>query len=67
MKLSECTKCSLCKTRTQVVLPSGSWKRANVMLIGEAPGKNEDLKGKPLKDHLEAKNHKEAMKAMAIF
>ena len=47
MKLSGCTKCNLRKTRTQVVLPSGSWKRAVVMLIGEAPGKNEDLKGKP--------------------
>ena len=45
MKLKECTKCKLCKTRTQVVIHRGV--KSNIMLIGEAPGKNEDEQGKP--------------------
>ncbi len=42
----ECQKCSLCKTRTQTVFGSGNLN-ADWMLIGEAPGQNEDLEGKP--------------------
>ncbi len=41
-----CTKCDLCKTRTNVVPGDGSLD-ADVMFIGEGPGKDEDLQGKP--------------------
>lgn len=42
----ECHKCPLEKTRTNLVFGSGSPK-AKVMVIGEAPGAEEDLQGKP--------------------
>lgn len=41
-----CTKCRLAKTRTQVVWGSGN-PNADLMFIGEAPGRDEDLKGEP--------------------
>jgi uracil-DNA glycosylase family 4 len=41
-----CTKCRLAKTRTQVVWGTGS-PNADLMFIGEAPGRDEDLKGEP--------------------
>lgn len=41
-----CQKCELCKERTNVVFGTGS-KDAEVMFIGEGPGENEDLLGKP--------------------
>ena len=41
-----CHKCALGDTRTNVVPGSGN-PRAKVMFIGEAPGKNEDMKGLP--------------------
>ncbi|MEG1322672.1 MAG: uracil-DNA glycosylase [Ruthenibacterium sp.] len=41
-----CEKCDLCKTRTQVVFGIGN-PQAEVLLIGEAPGKNEDEQGLP--------------------
>lgn len=47
MKLSNCKLCHLHKTRTQVVMPSGSRRKAKIVFVGEAPGKNEDLQGKP--------------------
>src|SRR5258706_1915151 len=37
----QCTKCPLCKTRTQVVFGAGNPK-AELMFIGEAPGADED-------------------------
>lgn len=45
-EVATCTKCSLCETRNQTVFGSGN-KNADWMLIGEAPGQNEDLQGKP--------------------
>lgn len=45
-EITECMKCSLCNTRTQTVFGSGD-KNADWMLIGEAPGHDEDLEGKP--------------------
>ncbi len=42
----ECQRCELCNTRTQTVFGTGN-KNADWMLIGEAPGQNEDLEGKP--------------------
>jgi DNA polymerase len=41
-----CTKCRLAKTRTQVVYGVGN-PNADLMFIGEAPGRDEDLQGKP--------------------
>ena len=41
-----CTDCRLSETRTQVVFGVGS-PQARVMMVGEAPGKNEDLQGEP--------------------
>lgn len=42
----ECQRCDLCHTRTQTVFGVGN-KNADWMFIGEAPGQNEDLEGKP--------------------
>ena len=44
--IDACSKCGLCGTRTNVV-PGDGDPHAKVMFIGEAPGKNEDLQGKP--------------------
>lgn len=41
-----CKRCGLCQTRTKVVFGSGN-PHADVMLVGEAPGKNEDEQGYP--------------------
>jgi uracil-DNA glycosylase len=45
-QLPTCTKCVLSKTRTNVVVGKGN-PQAKIMFIGEAPGANEDLQGKP--------------------
>ena len=42
----ECKKCPLHETRRNVVFGVGD-REAEVLLIGEAPGENEDLKGEP--------------------
>ncbi|MDH3277708.1 MAG: uracil-DNA glycosylase [Nitrosopumilus sp.] len=42
----ECTKCDLCKTRTNSVPGKGNFN-SDVIFVGEAPGKNEDLYGEP--------------------
>jgi DNA polymerase len=41
-----CTACRLSETRTNVVFGVGD-PDARLMLVGEAPGKNEDLQGEP--------------------
>lgn len=41
-----CNKCSLCETRTNVVFGEGN-PQAEVMFIGEGPGEQEDLQGRP--------------------
>jgi len=41
-----CTKCRLAGTRTQVVFGVGD-ANAELMFIGEAPGRDEDLQGEP--------------------
>ena len=41
-----CQKCDLAETRTHFVFGTGD-PRARLMLIGEAPGKEEDLQGEP--------------------
>lgn len=45
-KCRECMRCGLAKTRKNVVIGRGS-KTAPVMLIGEGPGEQEDIQGKP--------------------
>ncbi|MDY4182460.1 uracil-DNA glycosylase [Pseudoflavonifractor sp. HCP28S3_F10] len=41
-----CRKCPLCETRTNVVFGEGA-RDAEVMFIGEGPGEQEDLTGRP--------------------
>jgi uracil-DNA glycosylase len=41
-----CTQCKLAGTRTQVVYGTGN-PNADLMFIGEAPGRDEDLQGEP--------------------
>ena len=41
-----CRKCGLCETRTQTVFADGSGT-ARLVFVGEAPGRDEDLKGLP--------------------
>ena len=41
-----CQKCELAKTRTQVVFGTGN-PHAQVLFVGEGPGKNEDEQGEP--------------------
>lgn len=45
-EVSVCRKCPLCETRTQTVFGTGN-PHADWMLIGEAPGYNEDIQGEP--------------------
>ena len=45
-QIIECEKCVLYKTRTNVVPGEGS-ASAEIMFIGEGPGKNEDEQGRP--------------------
>jgi len=45
-EVAPCTKCDLCKTRTQTVFGSGN-KNADWMFIGEGPGQSEDQQGLP--------------------
>ena len=43
---SDCTRCGLCQTRTNVVFGVGP-EDADIMFVGEGPGEQEDLKGEP--------------------
>ena len=44
--VSTCRKCALCETRTQTVFADGN-PRARLVLVGEAPGRDEDAQGVP--------------------
>jgi DNA polymerase len=44
--VSGCRLCGLCETRTQTVFGTGN-RRARLMVIGEAPGAEEDRQGEP--------------------
>ena len=46
LECKNCTKCGLCEGRTNLVFGIGK-KDADIMLIGEGPGENEDLQGEP--------------------
>jgi len=50
--VNQCTACELCKTRKQTVFGAGTQPDAtatgvDVMIVGEAPGENEDKQGLP--------------------
>ena len=45
-EIRQCTACGLCKTRTQTVFGVGD-HRAEWLVIGEAPGADEDRQGEP--------------------
>jgi DNA polymerase len=45
-EIASCTACGLDKTRTQTVFGVGN-RNAKLMIIGEAPGFNEDKQGEP--------------------
>ncbi len=42
----KCTKCDLCKTRTNAVPGKGNFQ-SDVIIVGEAPGRTEDKNGEP--------------------
>ncbi len=45
-QVAACERCSLAQGRTNTVFGSGN-PHARVLIVGEAPGKNEDLQGEP--------------------
>ena len=45
-EISICQKCPLGKTRTKAVPGEGSF-RSDIIFVGEGPGQNEDLQGRP--------------------
>ncbi|MHB1346689.1 MAG: uracil-DNA glycosylase [Candidatus Humimicrobiaceae bacterium] len=46
LSIKDCSKCDLALSRTKFVFGSGN-ANSKIMFVGEAPGKNEDLQGKP--------------------
>jgi DNA polymerase len=46
MQVAACTRCPLHKTRTQAVFGDGN-ANARLVFVGEAPGRDEDLQGRP--------------------
>ena len=42
----DCRLCGLCEGRTNIVLPDGD-PGSGVVFVGEGPGENEDLQGRP--------------------
>ena len=42
----DCRLCGLCEGRTNIVLPDGD-PGSRVVFVGEGPGENEDLQGRP--------------------
>ena len=45
-KVRTCQKCDLCQTRTNAVPGKGNLN-AEIILVGEAPGRSEDKRGEP--------------------
>ena len=46
LKIKDCNKCKLCKTRQNIVFGVGN-PNAKIMFIGEGPGADEDKQGEP--------------------
>jgi uracil-DNA glycosylase family 4 len=49
-EIENCTQCPLHKTRTNFVFGVGN-EKAEILFVGEAPGKYEDLQGEPFVGH----------------
>ncbi|MDF7801459.1 uracil-DNA glycosylase [Pontiellaceae bacterium B1224] len=45
--ISTCTNCELCKTRTSTVPGEGCGDGPDIMFVGEGPGAEEDVQGRP--------------------
>ena len=45
-KVRSCTNCKLCESRTKAVPGKGNFD-ADVIFVGEAPGRSEDINGEP--------------------
>src|SRR5512136_1675988 len=45
-EIGDCTRCKLSTTRTKIVFGEGN-PDARVVFVGEAPGRDEDLQGRP--------------------
>jgi len=45
-ELADCQRCALCQKRSQIVFGVGN-PSAELVFVGEAPGRDEDLKGEP--------------------
>lgn len=45
-EIGDCKRCKLCEKRTQIVFGVGN-PRAQLMFVGEGPGRDEDLQGEP--------------------
>lgn len=46
-KIYTCSRCQLSRFRTNIVVYRGN-PRTDVMVVGEGPGEQEDLQGKPM-------------------
>ncbi len=45
-ELGDCTRCRLCETRKSIVFGEGN-PRAKLVFVGEGPGRDEDIQGRP--------------------
>ncbi|MCY4261781.1 MAG: uracil-DNA glycosylase, partial [Candidatus Dadabacteria bacterium] len=45
-ELGDCTRCRLCETRKSIVFGEGN-PQARLVFVGEGPGRDEDIKGRP--------------------
>ncbi len=45
-EIGDCRRCKLCQSRTKIVFGVGN-PRAELVFVGEGPGRDEDLKGEP--------------------
>ncbi len=45
-ELGDCTRCCLCETRKSIVFGEGN-PRARLVFVGEGPGRDEDIQGRP--------------------
>ena len=45
-EILHCSKCELAKTRNQVIFGEGNIN-AGIFIIGKAPGRDEDIQGRP--------------------
>lgn len=46
-KMLTCKDCRLCESRTQIVFGEGNTNSPKIMIVGEAPGEDEDVQGTP--------------------